>query len=116
MIVHYPKTKEGKRELAERVANVHADMVNQQIQKLSCPSEQKIQLLDSILKSVSNKKQENIQGTLTFLWYIIKVPWYFVVEWDLLQPKIMSRIVNEGVLGTANGGVGDLHLIWTLGL
>ena len=35
---------------------------------------------------------------------------------DLLQPEIMSRIVDEGVLGTNTGGVGDMKLIWTLGL
>ena len=35
---------------------------------------------------------------------------------DLLQPEIMSRIVDEGVLGTNTGGVGDMQLIWTLGL
>ena len=35
---------------------------------------------------------------------------------DLIQPGIMSRIVDEGVLGLNNGGVGNLSLIWTLGL
>ncbi|MDO5549725.1 MAG: ABC transporter ATP-binding protein [Lachnospiraceae bacterium] len=35
---------------------------------------------------------------------------------DLLQPKIMSAIIDEGVLGMNTGGVGDLHLIWTLGI
>lgn len=35
---------------------------------------------------------------------------------DLIQPSIMSRIVDEGVLGLYNGGVGDLSVIWTLGL
>lgn len=35
---------------------------------------------------------------------------------DLLQPEIMSRIVDEGVLGVNSGGVGNLKLIWTLGL
>ncbi|MBO5030765.1 MAG: ABC transporter ATP-binding protein [Lachnospiraceae bacterium] len=35
---------------------------------------------------------------------------------DLIQPSIMSRIVDEGVLGLNNGGIGDLHVIWTLGL
>lgn len=35
---------------------------------------------------------------------------------DLLQPGIMSRIVDEGVLGINDQGVGDVHLIWTLGL
>lgn len=28
----------------------------------------------------------------------------------------MSRIVDDGVLGVNNGGVPDLHLVWTLGL
>lgn len=35
---------------------------------------------------------------------------------DLLQPEIMSRIVDEGVLGVGNNGVGDLHLILIMGL
>lgn len=35
---------------------------------------------------------------------------------DLLQPEIMSAIVDDGVLGVSTGGVGDLHLIWTLGI
>lgn len=34
---------------------------------------------------------------------------------DLIQPGIMSRIVDEGVLGLYNGGVSDLNLIWKLG-
>ena len=56
VIVHYPKTVEGQRELAERVAGVHADMVNQHIQKLNCPSDQKVQLLDAVIKSASIEK------------------------------------------------------------
>ena len=56
VIVHYPKTIEGQRELAERVAGVHADMVNQHIKKLNCPSEQKVQLLDAVIKSASIEK------------------------------------------------------------
>lgn len=35
---------------------------------------------------------------------------------DLLQPEIMSRIVDDGVLGVRTNGVGDIHLIWSLGL
>ena len=38
------------------------------------------------------------------------------VSMDLVQPTLMSRIVDEGVLGTGNGGVGDLHVILTLGI
>lgn len=35
---------------------------------------------------------------------------------DLLQPEIMSRIVDDGVLGVNTGGVGNMELIWKLGL
>lgn len=38
------------------------------------------------------------------------------VTMDLIQPRIMSRIVDEGVLGVYTGGVGDMHLIVTLGV
>lgn len=38
------------------------------------------------------------------------------VSMDLVQPGIMSRIVDEGVLGLRTGGTSDLGLIWTLGL
>lgn len=35
---------------------------------------------------------------------------------DLLQPEIMSKIVDEGVLGLHSGGTGNLSLVWTLGI
>ncbi|MGN1005775.1 MAG: ABC transporter ATP-binding protein [Aristaeellaceae bacterium] len=35
---------------------------------------------------------------------------------DLLQPSIMRRIVDDGVLGVGTGGVGSMPLIWSLGL
>ena len=38
------------------------------------------------------------------------------VMMDLLQPELMSSIIDNGVLGVHTGGTGDLHLIWTLGL
>ena len=38
------------------------------------------------------------------------------VSMDLVQPGIMRRIVDDGVLGLDNGGIGDLHLILVLGL
>lgn len=35
---------------------------------------------------------------------------------DLLQPEIMSQIVDNGVLGIGTDGVGSMPLIWSLGL
>jgi len=53
-----------------------------------------------------------------YLHYAIIAALFMVGEvlMDLMQPEIMSRIVDEGVLGIHNQGVGDLHLIWTLGI
>lgn len=34
----------------------------------------------------------------------------------LLQPKIMSSIVDNGILGIDNNGTGDLHIIWISGI
>ena len=58
VIVHYPKTIEGQRELAERVAGVHTSLVNQHIKKQNCPSDQKVQLLDAVIKSSSIEKAD----------------------------------------------------------
>ena len=35
---------------------------------------------------------------------------------DLLQPGLMRQIVDDGVLGLDNGGIGDLELVWRLGI
>lgn len=35
---------------------------------------------------------------------------------DMIQPGLMSRIVDDGVLGLNHGGTGNLGLIWRLGL
>lgn len=38
------------------------------------------------------------------------------VSMDLLQPELMSRIIDDGVLGLNNGGVGNLNTVSTIGL
>ena len=38
------------------------------------------------------------------------------VAMDLLQPELMSRIIDDGVLGLNNGGVGNLNTVITIGL
>ena len=49
LIVHVPTTEEGKRELARRVADVHADFVLHTIGKLKCPTRQKLELLQAVI-------------------------------------------------------------------
>lgn len=38
------------------------------------------------------------------------------VSMDLLQPELMSRIIDDGVLGLNNGRVGNLNTVITIGL
>lgn len=38
------------------------------------------------------------------------------VSMDLLQPELMSRIIDDGVLGLNNGGVDNLNTVITIGL
>lgn len=47
--VYFPETEEGKRELSERVAEVHAAFVLDAIDKLHCPIGQKKELLQKVI-------------------------------------------------------------------
>ena len=49
IIVHYPQTQQGKQELAQRLADVHADAVVSAINKLDCPLKQKLDLLQAVI-------------------------------------------------------------------
>lgn len=60
------------------------------------------------------------------MWKKLKKYWYFAalaplfmlgeVSMDLLQPKLMAVIIDDGVLGLNQSGAGDLHLVVTTGL
>ena len=53
-----------------------------------------------------------------YLFFAIIAALFMICEvlMDLIQPGIMSRIVDDGVLGVHSGGTPDLHLVWMLGL
>lgn len=61
IIVHYPTTEEGWRELRRRMAIVHADVVLNSVQKLNCPTWQKIKLVEAIIED-AKKKIESEKG------------------------------------------------------
>ena len=48
VIVYAPKEEEDRRELEDRLAKLHGRFVLQYVEKLSCPPEQKRQLLKII--------------------------------------------------------------------
>jgi hypothetical protein len=58
LIVNFPNTKEGQIDLANRVSDVHASVVVQQIKSLNCPVSQKLELLDAIIKTAKNRSKE----------------------------------------------------------
>ena len=61
LIVHYPTTEEGWRELRRRMAIVHADAVLNSVQKLNCPNWQKIKLVEAIIED-AKKEIESEKG------------------------------------------------------
>lgn len=58
LIVYYPRTDEGKEELARRVSDIHAAAVNQRLKSLNCPTSQKQELLDAVIDSVKERSRE----------------------------------------------------------
>jgi transcriptional regulator with XRE-family HTH domain len=45
-------------ELADRVSDVHAAAVTQRIKLLNCPTRQKLELLDAVIKTVKERSRE----------------------------------------------------------
>ena len=58
LVVYYPKDEKGKKELAERVAEVHAESVLQMVHKLDCPTKQKLQLLDEVVEAKKRRDRD----------------------------------------------------------
>lgn len=52
MMVVPPQTEVGQRELAQRVAELHADYVLHTIDRLPCPAQQKLALLQAVINAV----------------------------------------------------------------
>ena len=55
VIVHYPETADKQVELAKSVAKFHAESIVRYIEKLNCPADQKLALIDSIIATVKTK-------------------------------------------------------------
>lgn len=62
IIVYYPETPEKQALFDARVAKFHAEYVVQYIEKLNCPTEQKLKLVDAIAETIIeeiHRKGEN---------------------------------------------------------
>lgn len=61
VFLHLPKTEKGKAELAEELAHFHAEHAVELLRKLPCPTEQKLKLLDAVVKDA--RQQAKGEGT-----------------------------------------------------
>ena len=61
VIVHYPKTPEKIALFEKRVAKFHVEYVSQYIERLNCPVNQKLKLIDAVAQSIADgcKKNKN---------------------------------------------------------
>ena len=58
IIVHYPETPEKQSRFNALVAKFHADYVTQYIEKLNCPTNQKLKLIDAVVQNVLEGLEE----------------------------------------------------------
>ena len=59
IIVHYPETPEKQAQFDARVAKFHAEYVAQYIEKLNCPTEQKLKLIDAVAQTITEQATES---------------------------------------------------------
>ena len=57
VIIYSPKAEIDQKELARRIASIHADAVIARLQKLTCPTTQKLQLLDSVITRCKHQQK-----------------------------------------------------------
>ena len=72
-----------------------------------------------VFKNHNKKVSENMWKYIKkYLPYAVLAAMFMVGEvlMDLLQPEILSEIVDNGVLGINNNGVGDLGIVWKNGI
>lgn len=53
LIVYRPRTEQEQTELARRIAGIHAETVLRQVKELSCPAEQKRELLEAVVQTAA---------------------------------------------------------------
>ena len=56
--MHNPKTANGTEMLAQCVSDVHADLVIQHLKLLTCPAQQKRELLHAVIETIEIKNRE----------------------------------------------------------
>ena len=60
LIVYHPRTEQEQTELARRIAGIHAETVLRQVQELSCPAEQKRELLEAVVQTAAQAHPSDV--------------------------------------------------------
>jgi len=58
VIVHAPESPEQAAELRSLAAKIHAQHIAYRIDRLSCPPEQKKQLLDAVIRTMRSQTED----------------------------------------------------------
>ena len=58
IFIALPKSPQGKTQLQKEFAKFHAEQAKKMIERLPCPTEQKLELLDSVIQHLSNKESK----------------------------------------------------------
>lgn len=60
IFVVHPRSEEGQLELRSRVAALHVEYAVGMVKKLCCPNQQKLQMMDTVIKHLQNKNKETV--------------------------------------------------------
>ena len=52
-----PRTQQGKKELEKTLARCHAEHAQKMIEKMPCPTEQKLELVDAVVNVIKAEKK-----------------------------------------------------------
>lgn len=58
VVTDYPQTDTGKKELVQRIADVHSDVLCRRLKSQVCPAGQKLKLLDAVIQTLKNQNRE----------------------------------------------------------
>lgn len=55
--VYMPESTAGNKEFARRISGIHSEFVNRRIAQLTCTNQQKLRLMDSVIKEARQKDE-----------------------------------------------------------
>lgn len=55
--VYMPETTAGNKDLERRISGIHSEFVNRRIGQLACTNQQKLHLMDSVIKEARQKDE-----------------------------------------------------------